>query len=451
MIVYKFGGIALATVENIGRVVDIIRCTHDASLDDQALVIVVSAMGKNTNHLEALLGAARRGDTREQERLLNEFVEFHRQLCTALFNDPSETLIRIEALAADLAHDLNAEEHPDPDYHYDRVVAYGELLSSLIVSDYLAECGFSVSRIDARRVLRSNAHHQNATLDWELSAPLVRTAFTDIPGHLYVTQGFIASDPLGATTTLGREGSDYTATLVASFRCASQLTIWKDVPGLFTTDPKLFPGARPLPELTYQDAIRMAYHGAKIIHPRALQPLQQAKIPLHVRSFLDPEAQGSRVQESLPDQPLNIPRVCFIAPIDYLRITPRNLAFVMEEVLHELVNLLMGANLTIHEMHTEGVSVGIMLRADRRRIESLRGVLEAKYHLTLLNNLTLLTVLEPSTADRDTLLGLTAGLYARYDARSLQILAERNEWNEKLVPALQQMIERYGSNPNAGQ
>ncbi len=327
MQVHKFGGASIATAAGFRQVAHIVRgVPADA-------VIVVSAMGKMTNALEEVWRAATCGDEGQARERLSEIAARHEEILAELMGAAptyDEALTGLQHYVAELSEWIahatpNAQE---ADRTYDRIVGYGELLSSQILSCYLQAEGLDNQWIDIRAGVITDDRFRQAEVDLERSGEaIVRLMPPSLGGQRYVTQGFIAATAEGEPTTLGREGSDYSAALVAYLLGGESVTIWKDVAGVLSADPKLFAETELVPELSYLDAIELAYSGAQVIHPKTIKPLQNQKIPLYVRPFSAPEEAGSRIGEEV-EQPIATPLLILKCNQVLVSIRPQDFSFV---------------------------------------------------------------------------------------------------------------------------
>jgi len=281
MIVYKFGGASVADAANIKNVSKII-----GNADKKPLVVVVSAMGKTTNALEALLKESR-GSGNFQEAM-KQLRSTHREILAELFGYAKDIPLLdkyFDQLTSNLL-DLLAESY---DYAYDQIVSFGELISTSIVEAFLQEIGLESQFVDAREMIITDDTFREGIIDWEATETAVKEKLPSSQNaQIYVTQGFIGSNETGATTTLGREGSDFTAAILSFCLDAEYMAIWKDVPGVLTADPRIFQNVAKIDRLSYREAIEMTYYGAKVIHPKTIKPIQNKNIPLWVKSFKDP-------------------------------------------------------------------------------------------------------------------------------------------------------------------
>lgn len=379
--VFKFGGASVRQASAIRNVASIVR-----PYADRCLVVVVSAMGKTTNALERILELRKAGKNYTEE--LEALKQYHFNIMSDLFpgDHPawakvSETFDQLPVLmqGGSLADQL-----------YDRVVSQGELISTRIVAEFLKLDGLPVEWIDARKYICTDATYREGKVDWSMTEKKIQELVPLLDHHIIVTQGFIGSDPEGNTTTLGREGSDYTAAIFGSCLSASNVTIWKDVPGVMNADPKRIPEALPFAELPFREAAEMTYYGASVIHPKTIKPLANRGIPLLVKSFDDPSLAGTRIHETHIDRlpPLIVfkENQCLIscAVTDY--------AFVDEEQLSQIFHAVSRRNLKINVMQNSAISFSFCV--DFREDRVLRLIEELSEHFKVYYNtsLTLITV-----------------------------------------------------------
>jgi len=377
MNVFKFGGASVkdeAGVRNVGHVL-----RH--FLDDD-LVIVVSAMGKTTNALEEVVWAYRAG--RPTQALIDRLRDGHLEILSAVAPADREAIADLSGDFAALEHILQQAPSDNIDHDYDRIVSYGEIWSTRIVSAHLNEAGIANTWVDARTIVATDDLYRSARVDWTASArraPAVWAAIAATPRRL-LTQGFIGGAPDGSTTTLGREGSDFSAAILAHLLNAECVTIWKDVPGMFNADPKRFPDAVLLSHISYREAIELSYFGASVIHPRTLQPLQKRHIPLSVRSFADVHAPGSTIDDESANDSL-VPSFILKPQQLLVSITPRDLSFVVEENLRDIFRLFAEHRVRIDLMQNSAVAFSVVVddtaRA-RELIEELGRTYEVRYN-----------------------------------------------------------------------
>ncbi|MFZ1618885.1 MAG: aspartate kinase [Flavobacteriales bacterium] len=377
MKVFKFGGASVKDAAGVRNVAEVVK-RH--GLDD--LVIVVSAMGKTTNALEEVVWAWMDG------RPTSEKVEALEQVHSDVLRDVAPNDEGARGLLADHFHALRSIlGHPatrNLDLHYDQVVSFGELWSSVIVNAHLNAAGIANTWWDARTVVRTDNRHRSAGVDWDASgqgAALMRAVVPDAPFRV-VTQGFIGGAKDGSTTTLGREGSDFSAGIFAYLLDAESVTIWKDVAGMFNADPNRFPDTTLLERISYREAIELSYFGASVIHPRTLQPLQRKNIPLYVRSFLDADAPGSTISDAT-DRDTLVPSFIVKPQQLLISITPRDLSFIVEENLSGIFKCFADRQVRIELMQNSALAFSVAVddspRA-RQLIEELRKEYEVRYN-----------------------------------------------------------------------
>ena len=321
MKVFKFGGASVNSVERIHNVAQIIK-----RFPGERLLIVVSAMGKTTNALEEVVQAFYKGDATEALRHFDAVKQQHLATAAALGAAPPQ-LADFFTEVEWLLHDKPVRSY---DYYYDQIVCTGELLSTAIVSSFFSNLGIANEWLDVRDVMRTDANFRDAQIDWTVTAKkvqdLVVPAFDKAP--IVITQGFIGATDENESTTLGREGSDYTAAIFANLLNAESQTIWKDVQGVMNADPKLYEGAQWIQELNYREVIEMAFYGAQVIHPKTIKPLQNKGIPLLVKSFLQPDASGTVIKNR---QALHLPPIIVYKKTQaLLELSSKDFSFVGE-------------------------------------------------------------------------------------------------------------------------
>ena len=371
MKVFKFGGASVKDEASVRNVAKVLRHAED---DD--LVIVVSAMGKTTNALEAVVRMwTERRDTGE---MIDALRKEHLTVLTAVAPADAATLAQLLLQFDRLEAILRGAPSTDVDRDYDAIVSFGELWSTLIVSAHLNAVGLSNEWVDARLIVATDARHRSARIDWaacERQAPSAWAGVSSSPRRL-LTQGFIGRAPDGATTTLGREGSDFSAAVLAYLLNAESVTIWKDVPGMFNADPKRFPDTQLLSHISYREAIELSYFGASVIHPRTLQPLQQKHIPLYVRPF------GSTIDDHSAHDSL-VPSFIVKPKQLLISITPRDLSFIVEENLSGIFGLFAQRHVQIDLMQNSAVAFSVVVDDTPRArglVEELRRTYEVRYN-----------------------------------------------------------------------
>ncbi len=384
MKVYKFGG---ASVRNA----DGVRNLHKIVGDERNLFIVVSAMGKTTNALEKVFEGLQRGDRAASAERIAELRAYHAAIVEDLWHGPvrldavEELFAELERVAADTVY-----RPEDAELWYDTIVAFGELISTAIVSEYLRHAGMPNLWIDMRRCLRTEQRHKDASVDLEASAPLLRAAVTGTGHNVFVGQGFIGGAPDGTTATLGREGSDYSAAVVANILGAESMSIWKDVDGVMNADPKAFHDAVQIPELNYLDAIELAYSGAQIIHPKTVKPLQNRNIPLYVRPFGDKRKPGTVIRGM--SAPVEVPILILKKDQVLLTIRSRDLSFVLEEKFGTIFSLLERYRIKANLIHNSAVNLSLCVDNTWHIDDAVSALRDAGFDVLKAADMELLTI-----------------------------------------------------------
>jgi aspartate kinase len=399
--IYKFGGASVKDAAAIRNVAQILKqATH------RPLAVVISAMGKMTNHLEAIVSAHfnQREDLHE---LVHQFRQYHESAAHELLGADDDGLLDdLNDLWEELNWILEDDPHPDYHYHYDQIIVFGELASTKIISAWIQREGIDNTWVDARSIIRTDNSYREARVLWDeverAAASMLHPVLAS--GGLVITQGFIGSTLNNESTTLGREGSDYTAAILANILDAASVTIWKDVPGIMSADPKRFEDATLISELSYHEALEMTYYGAKVIHPRTIKPLQNKSIPLYVRPFDHPEREGTcisaRQQASLP------PIVVAEPGQSLLRIAAKDYSFIAEEHLEEIFNHIARLRIKVNTMRNSALSFTMCVRYEEDKRNQLIEVLSARFDISAMDGLELITIRH---ADQPTLEKLSAG------------------------------------------
>lgn len=385
MNVFKFGGASVKDAESVKNLLQILN-TQKTNL-----IIVVSAMGKMTDALEKVCNHYfhKSGDT---FTAFEEVKSFHLAILSQLFGvQDKEISTRMYTLFQELEEILNSEPSLSYDYEYDRIVSFGELFSSAIVTAYLNRQGRKIKLIDIRKCLKTDETYRNANVNIELSSLLCHKTFTFQDTFMYLTQGFIAGTPTNQTTTLGREGSDYTAAILANLLDAESVTIWKDVPGIMSADPKLYSDTEILPKLSYREAIELSNFGAKVIHPKTIKPLQNKKIPLFVKSFLRAEEHGSVIREL--EEKLKLPPIYINKDNQLLlTLTPRDFSFIAEEKLSRIFGALAKYRLKLNLMQNSAISFSFCIDNNEAIFHHFINELKDDYEVLYNKNVRLITI-----------------------------------------------------------
>ena len=384
MRVFKFGGASIKDAVAIKNVASIIKKERE-----EGLVIVVSAAGKTTNGLEQVLELYFHNPS-DWKNGLAVLQEEHVKVLKKLFDNTDHLIYqKIRALFIELQLVLERNKSPNYDFLYDQVISFGELFSTTLLEAYLKEIGIRVNFLDVRKLIKTSADYREGQIVWEATQQHIKTAIT--ANDCYITQGFIGSDSNNFTTTLGREGSDYTAAIFAYCLQATSVTIWKDVPGVLNADPRIFGDTVLLEQVAYEEAIELAFYGASVIHPKTLQPLQGKEIPLHVKSFLTPDNKGTVVTKGaliVPDVP------CFIVKNNQtlLSLSALNFSFMDVEHLSELFELFASFQIKVAMMQNSAISFSVCIYDKYNKLPELLVVLKIKYKVLFVENVRLFTI-----------------------------------------------------------
>ena len=389
MLVFKFGGASVKDADAIQNVASILSL-----YPGQKLTVVVSAMGKSTNKLEEIVDALEIKNHKLFSGLVDELEAFHLDIMAALFPEKHFKIYQtIEELFGKLRARYESPFSENRSFEYDQVVSLGEVLSSQILSAYLIDQDFSVKWMDARTLIRTDHTHQEAKVDWQKTEELIRSnmlpAFSD--ADILLTQGFIGHTREGFTSTLGREGSDYTAGILAYCSEAESVTIWKDVPGMLNADPKYFENTKKLEAISFKEAIELSYYGASVIHPKTIQPLQNRNIPLYVKSFIDPKADGTVIQASSSKDHL-IPSYIFKFDQALFSFTPKDFSFIIEENLSVIFGKLADLQVKINLMQNSALSFSILVDQKKVNRAALLNLFQQEYEVKYNEDLSLVTI-----------------------------------------------------------
>ncbi|WP_103865349.1 aspartate kinase [Aquimarina sp. I32.4] len=385
MRVFKFGGASVKDANGVKNVLKVLRKKGFSNL-----VIVVSAMGKTTNALEQLVELYCSNNTLELEKEISVIEKYHQNILATLFEDKQHAVFKkTEGLFADMRMTLKRNKSTQYDYIYDQIVCYGELISTTIISEYLNHTGYKNKWLDARNFIKTNTVYRDAEVNWEGTQNLISDKVNK--NGLSVTQGFIGSDDNNFTTTLGREGSDYTAGIFAYCLNADSVSIWKDVPGVLNADPRVFDTTELLSHISYEEAIELAFYGASVIHPKTIQPLQRKEIPLYVKSFIDPSNSGTTVKKGQPLEP-HLP--CYIVKKNQILLSLSSLdfSFIVEKNISEIFNLFHQYHIKVNLIQNSAISFSVCLSDKFNHFEILLNTLKAKFKVTYNTNVSLFTI-----------------------------------------------------------
>lgn len=386
MRVFKFGGASVKDAKGVKNLASIV------SKSEGQLIVVVSAMGKMTNALEAIIKSYFKLDENRWEHFAL-FKNFHTQLMDELFDTKESIFGEVDMLFQKIEDRLDRKPSLDFDFEYDQLIVYGEIISTKIVSAYLNKVGITNRWMDARFCLRTDDKWRDATIDWPLSEQLVKETFTFSDVNLYVTQGFIAATVADLSTSLGREGSDFSAAVFGAILNAEKVEIWKDVPGILNADPQYFEHTRKIDAMSYREAVELTFFGAKVIHPKTIKPLQNKQIPLHVRSFLKPEAIGTIIDsEQQTEHTSKIP-VFILKPRQVLiTLSQPDFSFMDEESMSWIFGIFHDLDMKINMIQHSALNLSVAIDIPENGVIDLVERLSQEFEVRYNDGLELLTI-----------------------------------------------------------
>ena len=381
MKVFKFGGASVKDAQAVRNV------SHILSLYTQdKLIVVISAMGKTTNAMEAIVDALWKRDEKKYQELVEERYQFHLNIVGELFPEAHFAIYQeLETVFDGLKNRYNKPLSDNYNFEYDQIVSIGEVISTMIVEAFLKEEGHSTMWVDSRKYIRTNHTYREGEVDWGKTETIIKNQL--LPEfklkRIAVTQGFVGHTSEGFTTTLGREGSDFSAAIYAYCADAESVTIWKDVPGMLNADPKWFDNTVKLDKISFKEAIELAYYGATVIHPKTIKPLQNKGIELHVKSFIDPSAEGTTIQASGQFDHL-VPSFIFKMDQVLMSFTPKDFSFIVEENLGDIFQSLAKQGVKINLMQNSALSFSIVFDRSKmdpmQLVEAFKGQYEVRYN-----------------------------------------------------------------------
>ena len=384
MRIFKFGGAAVKDANGIKNVFNVLK-----QVGHEDTLLVISAMGKTTNALEIVIKNYFE-KSNELHSSLQDVRKYHNQILLDLFDDEEHDVFYVvNSHFADLKYFLRSNKSPNYNFVYDQIVSYGEIVSTTIVSHYFNHVGLKNNWIDVRNFIKTDNNYRDADVDWEKTQQYISKGIKK--KALNITQGFLGSDENNFTTTLGREGSDYTAAIFAYCLNAESVTIWKDVPGVLNADPRYFENAILLNQISYREAIELAFYGASVIHPKTLQPLQKKEIPLFVKSFVNPLLPGTSVSKGKDLEP-KIP--CFIVKREQLLISLSSIdfSFIMEENISEIFALLHQYKIKTSLIQNSAISFSVCIEDKFGNFNSVKNILSKKFKVAYNENVSLYTI-----------------------------------------------------------
>jgi aspartate kinase len=418
MRVFKFGGASVKDAEGIKNVYDVLQ-----KVGYEDVLLVVSAMGKTTNALEVVIKDYFDKSSALQSSV-QEVKKYHNQILLDLFEDDKNAVFTaVKAQFSDLEYFLAHNKSPNYNFVYDQVVSYGELISTTILAHFMNHMGIKTEWIDVRNFIKTDANYRDATVDWDLTQKNISKNVKR--KMLNITQGFLGSDENNFTTTLGREGSDYTAAIFAYCLNAESVTIWKDVPGVMNADPRYFENASLLNQISYREAIELAFYGATVIHPKTLQPLQKKEIPLYVKSFINPLLKGTSVSKGVNLEPY-LP--CFIVKRNQLLISLSSIdfSFIMEENISEIFSLFHEFKLKVNLIQNTAISFSVCVEDKFDNFNELNAILSKKFKVDFSQNVTLYTIRHFNDAAAETVEQGKNVILKQISTETMQIVTSEN-------------------------
>jgi aspartate kinase len=416
MKVFKFGGASVSTAERIRNVGKILQ-----DCQSEKLLVVVSAMGKTTNALEKVAEAFYDGQKDNALSLFEQIKQQHLSISKELgiTSDKNFSLADFFTEVEWLLHDRPVR---DFNYYYDQVVCIGEVLSTAIVSQYLNNIGAKNKWMDVRDIIRTDDNFRDARIDWNVTAGKIKETVVPLYDHfnIVLTQGFIGATDENESTTLGREGSDYTASVFSNLLNAENQTIWKDVKGVMNADPKEYEDAEWIKELNYREVIEMAYYGAQVIHPKTIKPLENKHIPLYVKSFLDPQAEGTIIHNNSID---NLPPIIVNKQNQALvQLSSKDFSFVGEGLTAEMYKIFQKINFKPNLTQNAAISLLCVVDNNPRKVEQLALQASELFNVNVTKDLCLLTVRHYNDAIFDKLLNNRKALLKQQTPETIQVL-----------------------------
>ncbi len=384
MKIFKFGGASVKSASAVKNVAEIIGQYNDN------IVIVVSAMGKVTNLLEELVRNYFFNQKKKKQNIFNEFKNYHLAIIEELFGEGCVPE-RVAKLFSQLEEKTNSSPGENYDFEYDQIIYFGELFSTTIISEYFLSIKKNIHWVDVKECIKTDNLHRAANVNWELSKKSIKEVFSFSGTNLYITQGFIGSTEEGVPTSLGREGSDFTAAILGNALDAKDVTIWKDVPGVLNADPKLIQPTQKLNELSYREAIEMAHSGAKVIHPKTIKPLQNKDIPLWVKSFVDPEAEGTLIHPV--GYKLELTPVYIIKQEQVLiTLSPSDFSFVGIDDIQDVFTHFPGVRFRVNMFQQSAIDLNLVIDHPEFGLDDIIADLSKNYEVKYNTGLELVTI-----------------------------------------------------------
>ena len=417
MKIFKFGG---ASIKDALGVKNIAHILHQEGASN--CLLVISAMGKMTNAFENIVNSYVNNDQEKLTESIDFTINYHTKIISDLFQDEHEIHQNITILFGEMIHFLAKNIAKEYDYLYDQIVCYGELLSTTIVSEYLTDIGVTNTWKDVRKLVITDAVHRDATLNWLETEQLIKTQIDS--SKLTIVQGFIGGNSNGNTTTLGREGSDYTAAIFAYCLDAKNVTIWKDVLGVLNADPREFKETQLLNQISYEETIEMAFYGASVIHPKTIKPIQNKQIPLYVRSFNDLNSSGTKVSSGITIEPI-VP--CFIVKKNQVlvSISTRDFSFMVEDNISDIFKLLHTYQLRVNLIQNSAISFSVCVDNHFNHFDQFYDEIKLVFKASFIKGVDLYTVRHFTNNSLNKIHNLGRSILSQINKNTAQIIIQK--------------------------
>ena len=417
MKIFKFGGASIKDALGVKNVANILQQEGASNC-----LLVISAMGKMTNAFENIVNSYVNNDQEKLVESIDFTINYHTKIISDLFQDEHEIHQNVTILFGQMIHFLADNIAKEYDYLYDQIVCYGELLSSTIVSEYLNDIGVDNTWKDVRKILITDAVYRDASLNWLETEQLIKTQIDS--SKLTIVQGFIGGNSNGNTTTLGREGSDYTAGIFAYCIDAKNVTIWKDVLGVLNADPREFKETQLLNQISYEETIEMAFYGASVIHPKTIKPIQNKQIPLYVRSFNDLNSPGTKVSRGITIEPI-VP--CFIVKKNQVlvSISTRDFSFMVEDNISDIFKLLHTYQLRVNLIQNSAISFSVCVDNSFNHFDQFYDEIKLVFKTSFIKGVDLYTVRHFTNNSLNKIHNLGRSILSQINKNTAQIIIQK--------------------------
>ena len=417
MKIFKFGGASIKDALGVKNVAHILQQEEVSDC-----LLVISAMGKMTNAFENIVNFYVNNDQENLTESIDFIINYHTKIISNLFQDEHEIHQKVTLLFDEMIHFLTKNIAKEYDYLYDQIVCYGELLSTTIVSEYLTDIGVTNTWKDVRKLVITDAVYRDATLNWLETEQLIKTQIDS--SKLTIVQGFIGGNSNGNTTTLGREGSDYTAGIFAYCLDAKNVTIWKDVLGVLNADPREFKETQLLNHISYEETIEMAFYGASVIHPKTIKPIQNKQIPLYVRSFNDLNSPGTKVSSGITIEPI-VP--CFIVKKNQvlISISTRDFSFMVEENISDIFKLLHTYQLRVNLIQNSAISFSVCVDNSFNHFDQFYDEIKLVFKASFIKGVDLYTVRHFTNNSLNKIHNLGRSILSQINKNTAQIIIQK--------------------------